>query len=95
MRFKANCFSLVSRGRQKGRIIAPLAQECPCFKRMLEPWGPVIDFDKQREIADLVDESFKLKKQSENLLEVGKTAVEMAMEQDEETAMEYIKTETE
>lgn len=56
---------------------------------------PVIDFDKQREIADLVEESFKLKKQSEHLLEVAKSAVEMAIEQDEETAMEYIKNETE
>lgn len=51
---------------------------------------PVIDFDKQREIADLVEESFKLKKQSEHLLEVAKTAVEMAIEQDEETALHFI-----
>lgn len=51
---------------------------------------PIIDFDKQREIADLVEESFQLKKQSEHLLEVAKTAVEMAIEQNEGTAMEYI-----
>lgn len=51
---------------------------------------PVIDFDKQREIADLVEESFKLKKQSEHLLEVAKKAVEMAIEQDEETAIAFI-----
>ncbi len=51
---------------------------------------PIIDFDKQREIADLVEESFKLKKQSEHLLEVAKTAVEMAIEKNEETAMEFI-----
>lgn len=51
---------------------------------------PIIDFDKQREIADLVEESFQLKKQSEHLLEVAKTAVEIAIEKDEETAMEYI-----
>ncbi|MGB4653978.1 MAG: restriction endonuclease subunit S [Bacteroidales bacterium] len=55
---------------------------------------PVIDFDKQREIADLVEESFKLKKQSEHLLEVAKTAVEMAIEQDEETALEFINNQT-
>jgi len=53
---------------------------------------PVIDYDKQIEIAALVEESFKLKKQSEHLLEVAKTAVEIAIEQDEETALEYIKT---
>ena len=51
---------------------------------------PIIDFDKQREIADLVEESFQLKKQSEQLLEVAKTAVEMAIEKNEETATEFI-----
>lgn len=55
---------------------------------------PVIDFDKQREIADLVEESFKLKKQSEHLLEVAKTAVEIAIEQNEETALEFINNQT-
>ncbi len=56
---------------------------------------PVIDFSKQIEIAGLVEESFKLKKQSERLLEVAKTAVEMAIEQNEAAAMAYIKNETE
>ena len=56
---------------------------------------PIINIDKQEEIAELVEESFKLKKQSEHLLEVAKTAVETAIEQDEKTAMKYIKTETE
>lgn len=56
---------------------------------------PIIDFDKQREIADLVEESFQLKKQSEHLLEVAKTAVEMAIEKDEQTAIEYIENEIE
>jgi hypothetical protein len=56
---------------------------------------PIIDFDKQRAIADLVEESFQLKKQSEHLLEVAKTAVEMAIEKDEKTAMEYIENELE
>ena len=56
---------------------------------------PVIDFDKQRVIADLVEDSFKLKKQSEHLLEVTKTAVEIAIDQDEEKALQYIKIETE
>lgn len=51
---------------------------------------PVIDFDKQRVIADLVEESFKLKKQTEHLLEVAKTAVEMAIEKDEESALEFL-----
>jgi type I restriction enzyme, S subunit len=57
---------------------------------------PLIDFNKQREIADLVEESFQLKKQSEHLLEVAKTAVEIAIEKkDEKTAIEYIENEIE
>lgn len=51
---------------------------------------PVIDFDMQQQIADLVEESFKLKKLSEHLLEVAKTAVEMAIEQDEQAAIQFI-----
>ena len=55
---------------------------------------PIIDFTKQQEIADLVEESFKLKKQSEHILEVAKTAVEMAIEQNEEMAMTFIQCNT-
>ena len=51
---------------------------------------PLVDFDIQREITDLVKESFELKKQSEDLLEIAKTAVEIAIEQSEETAIDYI-----
>ncbi|RAJ12965.1 restriction endonuclease subunit S [Olleya aquimaris] len=53
---------------------------------------PIIDFDKQREIADLIEQSFSLKKQSEHLLEVAKKAVEIAIEENEENALAYIKT---
>ena len=53
---------------------------------------PFCSNEKQNEIIELAEESFKLKKQSEHLLEVAKTAVEIAIEQDEETALEYIKT---
>lgn len=53
---------------------------------------PIIDMDKQQKIADLVEESFRLKKQSEHLLEVAKRAVEVAIEENEEVAMEYIKS---
>lgn len=51
---------------------------------------PIIDFNKQKEISDLVEESFKLKKQSEQLLETAKRAVEIAIEEDEEKAIEFI-----
>lgn len=51
---------------------------------------PILDNENQQKIAFLIQESFNLKKQSENLLEVAKRAVEIAIEEDEEVAMEYI-----
>lgn len=51
---------------------------------------PTIDFKKQQEIAELVEESFHLKAESERLLEVAKKAVEIAIEEGEEKAMEYL-----
>ena len=52
---------------------------------------PIIAYTKQEKIAELIEESFSLKKQSEHLLEVAKRAVEIAIEENEETAMNYIK----
>jgi type I restriction enzyme S subunit len=52
---------------------------------------PIIEFKKQEQIAELVEESFKLKVESERLLEVAKKAVEIAIEADEETAIKFIK----
>ena len=51
---------------------------------------PIIDFSKQQEIADLVEESFRLRSQSEHLLAVAKRAVEIAIEEGEEVGLEYI-----
>lgn len=55
---------------------------------------PIIDYAKQEKIAELIEESFSLKKQSEHLLEVAKKAVEIAIEENEEAAMNYIEQET-
>ena len=55
---------------------------------------PNIYKEKQQQIADLIEKSFSLKKQSEHLLEVAKKAVEIAIEENEENALEYIKSET-
>ncbi|MFA6571110.1 MAG: restriction endonuclease subunit S [Bacteroidota bacterium] len=51
---------------------------------------PVIDYPKQVKIAELVEESFRLKKQSEQLLETAMRAVEIAIEESEEKAIEFI-----
>ena len=55
---------------------------------------PIIDFKIQEQIAELVEESFKQKVESERLLEVAKKSVEIAIEQDEKTAMNFIKDNT-
>ena len=52
---------------------------------------PVLDMDIQKEIATKVQESFALRKQSKQLLEYAKQAVEMAIEQGEDVAMEWLK----
>lgn len=54
---------------------------------------PMLDIDKQKEIAELIEESFVQKRQSEHLLEVVKRSVEIAIEKDEKSAMEFIKSE--
>lgn len=51
---------------------------------------PIIDFKKQEQIAELVEESFKLKVESERLLEVAKKAVEIAIEESEDVALKYL-----
>lgn len=51
---------------------------------------PIIDYSIQEKIAALVEESFKLKKQSEQLLDTAKKAVEVAIEEGEEKGMEVI-----
>jgi type I restriction enzyme, S subunit len=51
---------------------------------------PIIDMSIQKKITIQVQESFKLKAESERLLEVAKRAVEIAIEQDEAAGMRYI-----
>lgn len=55
---------------------------------------PNLSIEKQQEISALIQESFALKSQSEQLLTIAKQAVEMAIEFDEETAMQFIKENT-
>lgn len=55
---------------------------------------PIIDYNKQEQIENLIEQSFTLKKQSEHLLEVAKKAVEIAIEESEEVALKYINQET-
>ena len=51
---------------------------------------PIIDKTIQSQIEQKIKESFKLKEQSKQLLDIAKKAVEIAIEEDEDIAMEYI-----
>lgn len=51
---------------------------------------PILPMEKQQEISQLVQESFKLRNESKRLLIVAKTAVEIAISENEEKALNYI-----
>ena len=55
---------------------------------------PVLDIDKQKELSELVQKSFALRRQSKQLLEYAKQAVEMTIEQGEDTALAWLKEKT-
>ena len=55
---------------------------------------PVIPSDKQAHIKQRVTESFSLRKQSKHLLECAKRAVEIAIEEGEQAAIDWLKGET-
>jgi restriction endonuclease S subunit len=51
---------------------------------------PLIDSSIQEKIALLIEEGFELKSDSERLLEIAKRSVEIAIEENETVAMNYI-----
>ena len=51
---------------------------------------PLLSLTAQSQISSLIQESFTLKTESERLPNVAKQAVEMAIEQDEESATKWI-----
>ncbi|MDE2724695.1 MAG: restriction endonuclease subunit S, partial [Gemmatimonadota bacterium] len=55
---------------------------------------PILPKEKQDQIQQKVTESFNLRKQSKHLLECAKRAVEMAIEQDEQTAIDWLEDKT-
>jgi restriction endonuclease S subunit len=55
---------------------------------------PKIKEDVQEQVASMIKQSFLLKNESEHLLEVAKKAVEIAIEENENVALKYIKQET-
>lgn len=55
---------------------------------------PVLPIDTQKELAKQIKQSFKLRQESTKLIDIAKQAVEIAIEQDEKTAMKFIKDNT-
>ena len=55
---------------------------------------PILPEEKQTQIKQKVVESFNLRKQSKHLMECTKRAVEIAIEQDEQTAIEWLENAT-
>lgn len=53
---------------------------------------PILAENKQIEIQQRVAESFALRKRSKHLLECAKRAVELAIEQDEQTALAWLES---
>ena len=62
------------------------------FKEISHPHS--CQMEVQDQIQQKVTESFNLRKQSKHLLECAKRAVEMAIEQDEQTAIDWLEDET-
>ena len=52
---------------------------------------PILPMEEQTEISNKVQESFKLRHESKRLLDVAKQAVEIAISENEEMALKYIK----
>lgn len=84
--FKSEPIQALLKQRCSGTILTAITKD-----ELLSMPLPLIDITLQREIAIKVQESFALRQQSEKLLEYAKQAVEIAIEQDEETAMKWLK----
>ena len=56
---------------------------------------PLISNERQTQIQQKIVESFNLRKQSRQLLECAKRAVEIAIEQNEQTAIDWLENATE
>ena len=79
--------------------VVQLQAERDCNGAILQHWKPsdiekvlipVLDMDKQQEISEKVQESFRLRKEAKRLLDNAIKAVEMAIETDEKTALKCL-----
>lgn len=83
--FKSWFMQELMRKHSTGAIMAATSDDS--FKKILLP---VVKLDVQEMIANKIQKSFELRAKSNELLEAAKRAVEIAIEEDEETAMQYL-----
>ena len=84
--FKSEPIQALMKQRCSGTILTAISKD-----ELLSTPLPMIDGDIQKEIAGKVQEAFTLRKQSKQLLEYAKQAVEMAIEQGEDVALAWLK----
>ena len=84
--FKSEPIQALLKQRCSGTILTAIGKD-----ELLSMPLPKIDPDVQKAIAEKVQESFALRRKSQELLEYAKQAVEMAIEQGEDVALEWIK----
>ena len=87
--FKSEPIQALMKQRCSGTILTAISKD-----ELLSMPLPMIDEDVQKAIAAKVQESVSLRRQSKQLLEYAKQAVEMAIEQGEDTALEWLNTVT-
>ena len=83
--FKSETIQALMKQRCSGTILTAISKD-----ELLSMPLPMIDRDVQKEIAAKVQESFALRKQSKQLLEYAKQAVEMDIEQGENVALRWL-----
>lgn len=87
--FKSEPMQALMKQRCSGTILTSINKD-----EFLNMPFPLIDETIQENIAEKVQESFELRKQSKKLLEYAKQAVEKAIEDGEDVAMEWLKHKT-
>ena len=84
--FKSEAIQELLKQRCSGTILTSINKDA-----FLSLPLPKIDEDIQAKISEQIKESFALRRKSKQLLEDAKRAVEIAIEQDEESAIEWLK----
>ena len=85
--FKSEAIQALLKKRCSGTILTAISKEE--FEKMPLP---EVDEITQNAIKEKVQDSFKLRKKSKELLDIAIKAVEMAIETDEQTALAWLGT---